>query len=252
MEARLNFEIISSGSRGNSALIWDNHDLIMIDCGITMRKFLERAPVRVMPDLSRSLLISHEHWDHSSGLTTFTGKGRFDIYSRDGTLSALGTEGYRMGDELAIGNFLIKAIPVPHDASDPVGFVIRWKHRKITVVSDLGNVPDQLLTEAKNSDILAFESNHDVEMLKLGPYPEHLKRRILSGVGHLSNDQAAAAISKVVAPFTRIVLTHLSQENNTPDLAMGTVTSYLNNRSIGYSSVECASQTHGSQRYVMA
>ncbi|MEM3675587.1 MAG: MBL fold metallo-hydrolase [Thermoplasmataceae archaeon] len=247
----LKFKIISSGSRGNSSIIWDSSDIIMIDCGITLKRYLGAVPGEIPSDASRSLLVSHEHWDHASGVKLFTGRGKFDLYARNKTLSAMGVAGYNIGDEIAIGNFRILAMPVPHDAADPVGFIIKWKNRKITVVSDLGRVPDDLVENAMGSDLLAFEANHDVEMLKLGSYPENLKRRILSDMGHLSNEQSAEAVGRIVAPHTRVILTHISQQNNTPETAIEAITSHLKNRGIRYRSISYASQDSGSEVYEM-
>ena len=113
------------------------------------------------------------------------------------------------------------------------------------------SVSGDLLREAGNSDILAFEANHDVEILRYGRYPEMLKRRILSNHGHLSNDQSAEAIAAMAGPETRIVLTHLSQENNTPDTAYATIRNHLGNRNIQYASLECATQELGSSHFIL-
>jgi Metal-dependent hydrolases of the beta-lactamase superfamily I len=122
---------------------------------------------------------------------------------------------------------------------------------KNTVVSDLGFVSDELVAEARGSDILAFEANHDVDMLRTGKYPEYLQKRILGNRGHLSNEQSAEAISRISESNTRIILTHLSQENNTPDVAYGTVRSYLENRAVKFTSLECAYQESGSTLHTL-
>ncbi len=148
---------------------------------------------------------------------------------------------------MVIGNFEVKAISVSHDAVDPVAFRVRYGRYRIGIVSDLGRVDRYLIDELRGGcDILAFESNHDVEMLRTGPYsPPPLKARILSDHGHLSNEQAAEAIARIVKPETHVVLTHLSQENNRPDIAYSTVSQYLANRDVRYASLECASQDRG-------
>ena len=248
----LHFTMISSGSRGNSTLIWDQDDIIIIDFGITLRKLKNRLEEINLDLGSASLFISHEHTDHSKGIPYLARNHSVDIYSREATLSALGIrDGYGIKEKTAIGNFSITSVPVSHDAADPVGYVLRWGRRKITVVSDLGVVPPRLIEEARGSDILAFEANHDVEMLRNGRYPLQLQKRILGRQGHLSNDQSAEAISQIASSGTRIVLTHLSQENNTPEKAATTVRSYLDNRDIAYASLECATQELGTPVYTL-
>lgn len=245
--SRMNFSMVSSGSKGNCTLIWDDETLLVFDFGITMKRFRERIKLLGIDHREYSMFISHEHSDHTRGVKMISKYDRFDLYSRELTLNAMGMrDGFNVHDSVAIGNFLVKAISVSHDAADPVGFVVQSGNSKISIVSDLGKVSAELLREAKNSDILAFEANHDVEMLKNGSYPEVLKRRILSNHGHLSNEQSAEALSTMAGPLTSIVLTHLSEHNNTPDTAFGTIKTYLDNRNITYNSLECATQSNGS------
>lgn len=246
----VNFNMVSSGSRGNCSLIWDDETLLVFDFGITMKRFRARLEDLGIEQGEYSLFVSHEHSDHSKGISMIKKHHRFDLYSREMTLDALRfRDGFSIRDSVAIGNFLVKAVSVSHDAADPVGYVVQWGKSRISIVSDLGKVSNELLKEAKNSDILAFEANHDVEMLRYGKYPEMLKRRILSSHGHLSNEQSAEAIASMSGPQTRIVLTHLSQENNTPDTAYSTIRGYLDNRGIPYASMECASQELGSSHF---
>lgn len=239
----LNFAVLSSGSKGNSTVIWDRHDTIMIDFGISYRRFRESASPLDIPDNPISLFVSHEHTDHSAGIRTLRNKKDPDIYSRIGTLDKLGlNDGYEIGHSCVVGNFIITAIDISHDAAEPVAYVVRYSDYKITVASDMGYVSPELIKEAAGSDILAFEANHDVELLKSGSYPYYLKKRILSDVGHLSNYQSSTAIAEMVSPETRIILTHLSEENNTQDAALSAVGGYMHNREINYGSIECAEQ----------
>ena len=248
----VNFNMVSSGSKGNCSLVWDDETLLVFDFGITMKRFRERMDKLDINHREYSLFVSHEHSDHSKGISMVKKYHKFDLYSREATLDALRyRDGYSIHDSVAIGNFLVKAVSVSHDAADPVGYVIQHGKARISVVSDLGKVSDELLRQAGNSDILAFEANHDVEMLRYGRYPEMLKRRILSSHGHLSNDQSAEAIAAMAGPDTRIVLTHLSQENNTPDTAYSSIKNYLVNRNIQYASLECATQDLGSSHFII-
>jgi phosphoribosyl 1,2-cyclic phosphodiesterase len=248
----LNFYMLSSGSKGNSTIIWDENDIVIIDCGISMKKFSDKTSEFQLDGLEKSIFISHEHSDHSSGARAISRKLKADVYSRNATLEKLRLENsYGINGEVAIGNFTITPISVNHDAIDPVVYVIRNRGIKISVVSDLGVVNDELLNEMRNSNIMAIEANHDPEMLKNGPYTEALKRRIRSDHGHLSNEQSAEAIYSSVSDNTRIILTHLSEKNNSPDIALETVKTYLFNRQKKYSSIETASQEFGSTLYKM-
>ena len=190
----LNFYMLISGSKGNSTIIWDENDIIMIDAGISVRRFQEKTEKFDFNGREKSLFISHEHSDHSSGAKSIQKKLKMDVYSRKNTLEKLNLEGYSVNDSVAIGNFEIVPVSVSHDAVDPVAYVIKNRGIKISVVSDLGIVSDDLLYYIKNSDILALESNYDGEMLTHGKYPEHLKKRILSEYGHLSNDQTSEVL----------------------------------------------------------
>lgn len=248
--AVLNFNMVSSGSKGNCSLIWDDDTLLVFDFGITMKRFRERLKMLGIDHKEYSMFISHEHSDHSKGVPMIRKYDRFDLYSREGTLNALGqNDGFTISDSVAIGNFHVKAVSVSHDAADPVGYVVRSGNSRVSIVSDLGKVSTELLNETRNSDILAFEANHDVEMLKNGPYPEMLKRRILSSHGHLSNEQSAEALSMIAGPGTNIILTHLSQHNNTAQSAYETIMTSLDNRNVSYASLECATQELGSSTF---
>ncbi|CAC12592.1 conserved hypothetical protein [Thermoplasma acidophilum] len=245
------FKNIASGSKGNCTLIWDSTDLIVIDLGITMKKFRDSIKSLDLAGRSISLFISHEHSDHIGGVPTTSKYVDMDVYMRPALSGSFRRKTYEMDGSLVVGNFEIRAFEIPHDAADPVGFSVLWHNRKISVVSDLGKVTDRVIESIRNSDILAFESNHDVEMLRTGSYPEALKRRILSDHGHLSNEQSAEAISRVATDDMRIILTHLSQENNRPEIALNEVKSYLENRNVRYRSIETADQYTGSSLYTL-
>ncbi|WP_297027879.1 MBL fold metallo-hydrolase [Thermoplasma sp.] len=243
------FKNIASGSKGNCTLIWDRTDLIVIDLGVTMKKFRDSIRSLGLEGREISLFISHEHSDHISGVPITSKYIDMDVYLRPALAGSFRRKTYEMDGSLVVGNFEVRAFEIPHDAADPIGFSVFWHDAKISVVSDLGKVTDRVIDGIRDSDILAFESNHDVEMLRTGSYPEILKRRILSDHGHLSNEQSAEAIAKVATEETRVILTHLSQENNRPEIALNEVRSYLENRKIRYRSIETADQYAGSSLY---
>jgi phosphoribosyl 1,2-cyclic phosphodiesterase len=250
---RIGFNMVASGSGGNCSLVWDQDNLIVIDFGISLRRLKNRMKELKIDITDISLFISHEHSDHSSGVRTLIRNSSVDVYTRQGTADSLGlNDAFAIRNPVVIGNFSITPIPVSHDAADPVAFVIHNGKAKVSVVSDLGFVSPDLVGAMMGSQVIALEANHDVDMLKSGSYPFPLKKRILSDHGHLSNTQTAEALESVSRPWTEIVLTHLSQENNLPDLARRTVGDHLSNRGIEYRSLECASQDLGSPVYDIA
>ena len=248
----IGYNSIASGSRGNCSIIWDDQDLLIFDFGISLKSFKKRVSELKVDTLNKSLFISHEHSDHTKGVGSLVKREPVDVYSAEETLEAIRLKnGYSICGKIALGNFKITPVKISHDAVNPVAFVVSYGRYKISIVSDLGVVSQELISETKGSKIISFESNHDVEMLRSGRYPDQLKRRILSDHGHLSNEQAAEALSKIVDADTEIVLAHLSQENNTPDIALECTRSYLKNRNVGYRSLEFASQENGSSLHMI-
>jgi phosphoribosyl 1,2-cyclic phosphodiesterase len=242
--------VISSGSKGNSTIIWDNQNAIVIDFGISVKRFQERLKELPVGDIPLSILITHEHSDHSSGLGAASRKLKSDIYLREKARIAMKMDNaYTMGEDTVIGNFYIRAVKVSHDAVDPVGYVVEHGDKKISLFSDLGYFPEDKADIICGSDIIAIESNHDVEMLRTGPYPVNLKKRIMSNYGHMSNDQCARALENISEQNSKIILLHLSDENNTPEIAYLTVRDHLDNRGIKYMGIECARQLKGSSLY---
>lgn len=249
---RLYFGMVASGSRGNCSFLADSGTLTVVDFGISYRRFQERIEKLGSNFESINLFISHEHSDHSSGIPVAARKSRVDIYSRELTLSSLGlTDAFPIHDQVAIDDLSISAVDISHDAADPVAYVFRTGKIKISVISDLGKVDEKLIEEAKGSDIIAMEANHDIDMLRKGSYSLSLKTRIQGLYGHLSNVQSGEALSEICNENTRIILTHLSQENNTERTALSTVKRILEWNSVKYKSIECASQVDGSSLYII-
>ncbi len=248
--SKLGFNVVSSGSKGNSTVIWDSDNAIVIDFGISVKRFRSRSAELAIDEMPLSILITHEHGDHSSGLGAASRMLKADIYLREKARRAMHMDqAFNVGEELLIGNFYIRALSVSHDAVDPVGYVIENKGRKISLFSDLGYFPVEHSDIIRGSDIIAIESNHDTEMLRTGSYPEQLKRRIMGDSGHMSNDQCAQALENISTDKSKIVLLHLSDENNTLETAYLTVRDHLSNREIRYKSIECARQLVGSSVY---
>jgi len=200
----------------------------------------------IKPERLDGILISHEHTDHTCGLPQISYEWRATAYLTEATLREIRrtlpesatkkltrVEHIRAGDIFTIGDIEITAFAIPHDAADPVGFTFRVNGTKVAIVTDLGYLPELVKHHLRESDCLILESNHDLEMLKVGPYPWHIKQRVMSRTGHLSNTVVSEFLADPDVFDARpryIVLAHLSEQNNTPDLARISAEEALNRR----------------------
>ncbi len=223
------FCVLGSGSGGNSMIFWDSETSFLIDAGFSCSEICRRlGEIGKDPREIDAVFISHEHVDHARGTLVF--KKRFgpeilctrtvlrSLNERYGVMSAPDIE---PGITYKLNGFSITPFEVPHDASQTVGFVIKQGRKKVTVATDLGHMSSKIKARFRNCDAIILESNHDIKMLKEGPYPEYLKKRILSKRGHLSNLESAVTLASVVSKKTRhITLAHLSRENNRPEVAL--------------------------------
>ncbi len=228
-----------SSSRGNCTYIGTRDGGILIDCGVSCKKTTQTlSALGVEPQRIHAIFITHEHTDHVSGLRVFAGKWGIPVFTSRGTLAALENMQVLNGkfsvdiipsSGLSIGDFHVRPFPLSHDARDPVGYSVTTSDgRRISVATDTGVVTDAILSAVNGSDLVLLESNHDIGMLQNGTYPYATKRRILSAIGHLSNDACAeAAVSLLESGTTRFCLGHLSPENNIPALAYQTTYSEL-------------------------
>jgi phosphoribosyl 1,2-cyclic phosphodiesterase len=224
---RLRLQSLASGSSGNAYLMQSGDDLILIDCGIGIRQVRAALETwgRSVDDVA-GLVITHEHSDHVRSLAAFQ-RTRTGIYCTRGTANALGLQSngshpLRFLESIEIGSIRLTPIKTSHDAAEPCGLLIETGNRTIGLLTDLGTVSDDLSEVAARCDLLILESNHDPEMLRTGPYPTHLKRRVSGDHGHQSNDQAGGLIGDVTGGSSspaEIWLAHLSATNNTPSVA---------------------------------
>jgi len=235
----IKFCSLSSGSSGNSLYISSGKTSILIDAGLSgkrIEKLLKEAGVS--PDSIQAILVTHDHIDHIKGVGVLSRRYDIPIFAnqltwqamnnRIGEVNLKNTREFCTGKAFSIGNLLIKPYPIPHDAADPVGFAVYKDNVKLAIANDLGCVTKDIIEEIKESNFLMLESNHDVEMLKVGHYPWHLKRRIMSNNGHLSNEDAGITLVKLAERMVkRVLLGHLSKENNYPLLALETVRGIL-------------------------
>ncbi len=228
---------LASGSTGNCTLIRDEDTFILVDMGISCRRVVQSlASLEISPDQLSAVLITHEHTDHVCGLSTFIKHHEIPIVAPRTVANHLrwsiaGVEDYIKevppGTDTCFGGLSIVPFRTPHDTPESVGYRICGS-KTIGYCTDCGHISGEMLEGLRGVDAAVLESNHDLQMLKDGPYPAILKRRILSDHGHLSNLSCANLALKLYEEGARqFVLAHLSRENNTPLLARKTVTEYL-------------------------
>lgn len=215
--------VLGSGSAGNALLLDTGEGLVLVDCGLPWRDLrarAERAGFR-LAELGY-VYLTHEHADHVRGLSALRRRG-VKVVTSPGTLASLGIKGIPVSPGLELLGTRFFPIPLSHDAREPTGLRLELNGTKIGIVTDLGRVTPTVLEAMQGCEILVFETNHDLEMLLSGPYPWPLKMRILGPFGHLANEEAAQAL-RVLRDWAKTVfLAHLSQENNSPSLALETV-----------------------------
>ena len=245
---------LASGSSGNSLLVTAGRTHVLVDAGISCRRICTGLKeLGVEPTELAGVLITHEHSGHISGLTTLTKQLRLPVYASPGTGRQLC---YRIafleellrpvapGEGFSIGGLAIESFPTSHDAAE-----------KAAVVTDLGYVTGAVLRGIRGADLLVAEANHDVEWVQSGPYPYHLKARILGDRGHLSNEAGAELAWTAVEGGARtVVLAHLSHENNTPARAHEVVRGVLERRgaAVGWDvALEVAPRSEKSRRYTV-
>ena len=222
----MEFYTLASSSSGNAALVRSGGTSILLDAGISARRIAQALSLLGMtPEDLDAILITHEHSDHVNGIATLTKKYAVPVYASRGTAHFLPQAGsalriFEAGDALAVGELAIQSFRTSHDAADSVDYRIDAPDGSLGALTDTGYVTDDAVKALTGVDLLLLEANHDVGMLQCGPYPYHLKRRILGEHGHLSNETAADfALHCVKNGTSDILLAHLSAENNTPEAA---------------------------------
>ena len=226
----LRITILGSGSKGNAALVCTERVRVLVDAGFSYRTLAKRmAAVGESSDNLDAVLVTHEHSDHISGLKTLIKKQKkpTPVYLTERTAGALdwgdvqpAVETFQAGARLMIGDLEVDTYTIPHDAVDPVGFCFQSGGFKVAHATDLGYLTESVKHRIRGADMLILESNHDLDMLKVGPYPWVVKQRVMSRVGHLSNDAVAEYLTSEFDRATRIlVLAHLSGNNNHPEVA---------------------------------
>ena len=211
--------VIESGSKGNATLILDEGRLLLIDMGITLtslKKGLEKIG-KTLLDID-ALLLTHSHTDHTKGIQYLD---PLPIYCSRGTYEGLNVNYVKPYEKFLVEHFIITPIEASHDAEGTLGFVIKTKNEKLVYLTDTGMISDKSMSKMKNADYYIIESNHNIKKLHQTNRPASLKLRILSDTGHLSNEASAIYMTELVGIKTKeIILAHLSEEANDPELAL--------------------------------
>jgi phosphoribosyl 1,2-cyclic phosphodiesterase len=248
--------VLGSGSRGNATFIRTDRVRLLIDAGLSRKEIANRLEaIGEDPEGIDAVLVTHEHTDHSSALRMLVKEMKIEAYLTWGTIDALHVEDYELngskiipiipGVPFNVGDAEIWPYHVPHDAREPVAFTITSGGIKISQLTDIGHLPDTLVPCLSGSQVLILESNHDLEMLRVGPYPWNLKQRLMSRHGHLSN----TAVGKFVREYydgtaAHVILAHLSSRNNHPELALQEVSRAMKDRGLNKQTLSVTGQEH--------
>ena len=241
----LRFASLGSGSRGNALVVECRQTLLMVDCGLALGATVERlGSLGRDPADVTAILVTHEHSDHVQGVARFARRFGTPVWMTPGTASASGNRApaklrtLSCHRGLKLGDIEVEPYPVPHDAREPCQFVFSSGGRRLGVITDTGHITTHILERLRGCDALALECNHDLEMLRRGSYPESVKARVASQLGHLNNGQAADLLAQIGHEALQWVMAlHLSERNNSPAQVRRTLEAHL---------------THGHQRVHLA
>ena len=233
----MRFASIGSGSEGNGLVVEAGSTRIMIDCGFGVRETTARLQrIGVEPESLAAVVVTHEHNDHVGGVPAFAARYAIPVWLTFGTLEIVAERFYEMErvyafdayERLPIGALEVRPFTVPHDARDPVQFVVSDGARSVGVVTDLGSSTRHVEASLSGCNALVLECNHDLEMLANSDYPASLKDRIAGRFGHQCNESAAALLAALdTSRLVHIVAAHLSQQNNTPARAQAALAGAL-------------------------
>lgn len=220
--------VMGSGSRGNATLVFSESSAVLVDAGFSCKEIETRmARAGFGPDMVNAILVTHEHTDHIKGASLFSRKYGVPVYMTGGTKSgANGTldksgpiQIIRPEEDFRVGDLDIHPFSVPHDAAEPVAYLISHGGRRALVMTDVGHVTVRVVEKTRLANLAMVESNHDRELLKIGPYPWSLKERVAGKNGHLSNDECMELLANAAGDgLATVIFAHLSQQNNNPNL----------------------------------
>jgi phosphoribosyl 1,2-cyclic phosphodiesterase len=254
---RVNVAILGTGSKGNAIVVECEGERVLIDAGYPARTLVRRLKAAdIAPESIGALVLTHEHSDHTCGARTAARRFGWTVYATAGTIAAtprlreVNPVAISPRESLRLESMRVTSVRTPHDGDDPVALVIDAvaSGARCAFVYDLGHVTQTIEQAVRDVDALVLESNHDDAMLRSGPYPPSLKRRVAGPKGHLSNAEAGALARRVAhAGLRHLILAHLSEQNNTPDVARLTVARAL--RGTGYRGTLSVSRQHGLTRF---
>lgn len=252
----MKFIPLFSGSSGNSSYLEAGGARLLIDAGLTGKTVRDALyDVGVMPETLDGILVTHDHIDHTKGVGILSRKYNLPVYANEGTFKAMAPivrdldqrniRLFKTGEDFYIGGINIMPFKTPHDAAESVGFTFFAEGKKLCYMTDIGCFRESMFNEAAGSRLVFIEANHDIEMLKNGPYPYHLKQRILSDKGHLCNENCGKALVRLYGTGVRYaVLAHLSKENNTEEAAFAAVGAELEKAGISDMRIVVAKRDH--------
>lgn len=234
----MKFILVGSGSKGNASLIYTDKSLIQIDMGVPLKRIAEAlSSIHREEKNIEGLFLTHEHVDHIGTMNLY--HGRIPLFASEGTIDGKNIHLIAPGEYLRIGDFSLIPFSVSHDAANPLGYLISDGVTKLAYVTDTGYLPDDDLNLIKDCEYYVFESNHDLKMLLKSDRPAILKKRIHCDTGHLSNVDSATYMADLVGPRTKkIYLAHISEECNTPELALATYRTVLRKKGIDFEKIE--------------
>ena len=250
--------VLSSGSSGNCYYIEESDFAILIDAGLSCKQICQRLHlIGKTPKKIHAVFITHEHTDHVRGADVFARTFKIPIFATPKTLQSKFICSnqellipLKKDQQLSLARLKIQTISKSHKAADPVSFSITSKNKTISIITDLGFSCQNTIQQIQKSDFLCLESNHDLGMLMNGHYPYYLKKWISSDTGHLSNKQAALTILEYAPQnLSHLILSHLSEHNNTPELALQTFQEILSHRQSFNPQIEISSKHQPTQLF---
>ena len=235
----LQFSVLASGSSGNALYIQTEKQRLLVDAGLSGKRMTELfEKIAVDPKKLDGILVTHEHSDHIKGVGILARKFHLPIYANAKTWRAMESDlgtipteqkfHFECNETKTFVDLDVETFGVSHDAAEPMFYIFHHGGKKLVIATDMGYVSEKIKGKIRDADVFIFEANHDINMLRMGRYPWNVKRRILSDVGHVSNEDAGYALANVVGDATSsIYLAHLSKDNNMKEFARMTVEQIL-------------------------
>jgi phosphoribosyl 1,2-cyclic phosphodiesterase len=247
--------VLGSGSGGNCTFLGTPKTRLLVDAGFSMKETARRlAAINIPLESIQAIVISHEHSDHIHGVETLTKNLSIPVYIARAALEAMridaekySFEFIQAGSSFLIGDVEVHPFSIPHDSVEPLAFRFESAGIRASVVTDLGYIPELVKQRVAGSDCLIFEANHDLDMLKVGPYPWFVKQRVMSRHGHLSNDATARFFEEDYDGMAaHVLLAHISQKNNHPDIVRMSITQAFEKRGLPTQTIQLTSQSEPS------